>query len=188
MHCYISPNLMKKQTHLHLGWPEGEPIFIVRRTFPSTFMALSEGHTARETSMLQCEVATAVERSNVHDTFSVTVRCAQVTSRSTCGPPLRDPSLDLWIKQICVEQSMRFPSSFGSVCGRWTDLCICRQKTWVGFLYTYRPWPFSMEINRLKCIKRWRNPLWNKGYTLAHFYKECKIIYFKNIFLRANWM
>ncbi len=24
MQCYISPNLMKKQTHLHLGWPEGE--------------------------------------------------------------------------------------------------------------------------------------------------------------------
>ncbi len=23
MECYISPNLMKKQTHLHLGWPEG---------------------------------------------------------------------------------------------------------------------------------------------------------------------
>ncbi len=22
MQCYISPNLMKKQTHLHLGWPE----------------------------------------------------------------------------------------------------------------------------------------------------------------------
>ncbi len=21
---YISPNLMKKQTHLHRGWPEGE--------------------------------------------------------------------------------------------------------------------------------------------------------------------
>ncbi len=27
MQCYISPNLMKKQTHLHLGWPEGEDIF-----------------------------------------------------------------------------------------------------------------------------------------------------------------
>ncbi len=27
MQCYISPNLMKKQTHLHLGWPEGEHIF-----------------------------------------------------------------------------------------------------------------------------------------------------------------
>ncbi len=27
MQCYISPNLMKKQTHLHLGWPEGENIF-----------------------------------------------------------------------------------------------------------------------------------------------------------------
>ncbi len=25
--CYISPNLMKKQTHLHLGWSEGEHIF-----------------------------------------------------------------------------------------------------------------------------------------------------------------
>ncbi len=24
MQCYISPNLMKKQTHLHLGWPEDE--------------------------------------------------------------------------------------------------------------------------------------------------------------------
>ncbi len=24
---YISPNLMKKQTHLHLGWPDGEYIF-----------------------------------------------------------------------------------------------------------------------------------------------------------------
>ncbi len=23
MQCYISPNLTKKQTHLHLGWPEG---------------------------------------------------------------------------------------------------------------------------------------------------------------------
>ncbi len=28
MQCYISPNLMKKQTHLHLGWPEGESMFI----------------------------------------------------------------------------------------------------------------------------------------------------------------
>ncbi len=27
MECYISPNLMKKQTHLHLGWPQGEHIF-----------------------------------------------------------------------------------------------------------------------------------------------------------------
>ncbi len=27
MECYISTNLMKKQTHLHLGWPEGEDIF-----------------------------------------------------------------------------------------------------------------------------------------------------------------
>ncbi len=27
MQCYISPNLMKKQTHLLLGWPEGEHIF-----------------------------------------------------------------------------------------------------------------------------------------------------------------
>ncbi len=26
MECYISPNLMKKLTHLHLGWPEGEKI------------------------------------------------------------------------------------------------------------------------------------------------------------------
>ncbi len=25
--CYISPNLMKKQTHPNLGWPEGEDIF-----------------------------------------------------------------------------------------------------------------------------------------------------------------
>ncbi len=24
MQCYISPNLMKKQTHLHLGWSEGD--------------------------------------------------------------------------------------------------------------------------------------------------------------------
>ncbi len=24
MECYISPNMMKKQTHLQLGWPEGE--------------------------------------------------------------------------------------------------------------------------------------------------------------------
>ncbi len=28
MQCYISPNLMKKQTHLHLGWTESEDIFI----------------------------------------------------------------------------------------------------------------------------------------------------------------
>ncbi len=27
MQCYISPNLMKKQTHQHLGWSEGEDIF-----------------------------------------------------------------------------------------------------------------------------------------------------------------
>ncbi len=26
MQYYISTNLMKKQTHLHLGWPEGENI------------------------------------------------------------------------------------------------------------------------------------------------------------------
>ncbi len=28
MQCYISLNLMKKQAHLHLGWSEGEHIFI----------------------------------------------------------------------------------------------------------------------------------------------------------------
>ncbi len=27
MQCYISPNLMKKQTRTHLGWHEGERIF-----------------------------------------------------------------------------------------------------------------------------------------------------------------
>ncbi len=27
MECYISPNLIKKQAHLHLGWPESEDIF-----------------------------------------------------------------------------------------------------------------------------------------------------------------
>ncbi len=27
MQCYISPNLMKKQTHLHIRWPESEDIF-----------------------------------------------------------------------------------------------------------------------------------------------------------------
>ncbi len=27
MECYISPHLLQKQTHLHLGWPEGEDIF-----------------------------------------------------------------------------------------------------------------------------------------------------------------
>ncbi len=27
MKCYISPNLMKKQTHLHLGWPESMNVF-----------------------------------------------------------------------------------------------------------------------------------------------------------------
>ncbi len=27
MQCYISPNLMKKQTDLHFGWPEDEYIF-----------------------------------------------------------------------------------------------------------------------------------------------------------------
>ncbi len=26
MRCYISPNLMKKQIHLYLGWPEGEQV------------------------------------------------------------------------------------------------------------------------------------------------------------------
>jgi len=26
MQCYISPNLMKKQTHLHLAWAEVEQI------------------------------------------------------------------------------------------------------------------------------------------------------------------
>ncbi len=30
MQCYISLNLMKKQTHLDLGWPEGEDIFSKR--------------------------------------------------------------------------------------------------------------------------------------------------------------
>ncbi len=28
MGCYISQNLLQKQTHLHLGWPEGEYIFV----------------------------------------------------------------------------------------------------------------------------------------------------------------
>ncbi len=27
MQCYISPNPIKKQTHLHLGWPENEYVF-----------------------------------------------------------------------------------------------------------------------------------------------------------------
>ncbi len=27
MQCYISPNLMKKQTHLHLEWPEVGDIY-----------------------------------------------------------------------------------------------------------------------------------------------------------------
>ncbi len=34
MQCYISPNLMKKQTHLHLGWPEDERIFNFEWTTP----------------------------------------------------------------------------------------------------------------------------------------------------------
>lgn len=48
----------------------------------------------------------------------------------------------------------------------------------------------SVWNQSFKMHQRWRNPLWNKGYTLAHFYKEClcKIIYFKNIFLSANCM
>ncbi len=35
MQCYISPNLMKKQTYLQLGWPVGEHIF--RKCFFSFF-------------------------------------------------------------------------------------------------------------------------------------------------------
>ncbi len=27
MQCYISPNLMKKQTHPNLGWPDSEDCF-----------------------------------------------------------------------------------------------------------------------------------------------------------------
>ncbi len=34
MECYISPKIMKKQTHLHLGWPEGKDIFISGWTIP----------------------------------------------------------------------------------------------------------------------------------------------------------
>ncbi len=41
MQCYISPNLMKKQTHLHLGWPDGirtcwklQQVFIFGLTIP----------------------------------------------------------------------------------------------------------------------------------------------------------
>ncbi len=43
MQCYISPNLMKKQTHLHLGWPEGEYIFIflVNYSFKKTSEEIS---------------------------------------------------------------------------------------------------------------------------------------------------
>ncbi len=29
MQCYISPNLMKKQTHPNLGWPEGEQLIFI---------------------------------------------------------------------------------------------------------------------------------------------------------------
>ncbi len=38
MQCYISPNLKKKQTHLHLGWPE-DHIFICVWTVPLTLHA-----------------------------------------------------------------------------------------------------------------------------------------------------
>ncbi len=34
MECYISANLKKKQTHLHLGCPEDEYIFIFGWTIP----------------------------------------------------------------------------------------------------------------------------------------------------------
>ncbi len=38
MEWYISPNLMKKQTHLHLGRPEGENIFIKFSVFGELFL------------------------------------------------------------------------------------------------------------------------------------------------------
>ncbi len=45
MQCYISPNLMKKQTHPSLGWPEGEDIlancnFWLNCSFKSCFISL----------------------------------------------------------------------------------------------------------------------------------------------------
>ncbi len=45
MQWHTSPNLMKKQTHLHLGWPEGEHIFIKKTFF--THLTLTELSTIR---------------------------------------------------------------------------------------------------------------------------------------------
>ncbi len=50
MQCYISPNLMKNQTHIHLGWPEDEHIFSKKFIFGWTF-ALK----------LQCEILTRMK-------------------------------------------------------------------------------------------------------------------------------
>ncbi len=46
MQCYISPNLMKEQTHLH-GWPEGEHIFIFAWTIP-----LSQEHIQEQVHIM----------------------------------------------------------------------------------------------------------------------------------------
>ncbi len=47
MQCYISPNLMKKQTHLYLKWHKGEHIF-------STFKFLAEFYLLINTKLTFC--------------------------------------------------------------------------------------------------------------------------------------
>ncbi len=55
MECYISPNLMKKQTHLHLGWPEGvctfQQIFIFGWSIPLSMLNM---HNCHRSSIIIC--------------------------------------------------------------------------------------------------------------------------------------
>ncbi len=47
MSCYISPSLMKKLSHLHLAWTEGEDIFIKFKLLCDLFLQKSFSQTCR---------------------------------------------------------------------------------------------------------------------------------------------
>ncbi len=51
MQCFISPNLKKKQTHLHLRWPAGKDIFHILRVRTSATIPLSHYPQARQLSV-----------------------------------------------------------------------------------------------------------------------------------------
>lgn len=91
------------------------------------------------------EVAAAVERTNL----SNSQMCSSDLEVKEWAAARPIP-WSRWIKQISVEISMSFPSSFRSVCERGTDLCI--SVGWLS-LYLYKAMTLQDGFNRSKCIK-----------------------------------